>query len=129
MKRGPIGAATAVDYPAKARTSWGEPIPAWVLRLAEEARAISASAVAERLGYRPSVISEVISRTYRGRYDRVETAVRGALMGETVDCPVVGEIGTDRCRIEQKEPFRATSAMRAQLFHACQTCSNREVKS
>lgn len=127
MKRGPIGAAGAVDYPAKAKAAWGDP-PKWVERLAEQASGSSASAVAGRLGCAPSVVSQVISNSYRGRFDRIEAAVRGAFMGETVDCPVVGEIGMDRCRDEQRQPFRATSAMRAQLFHACQTCSNREVK-
>ena len=129
MKRGPTGAASAVDYPEKARGAWGESLPTWVLRLAEEAKRTSASAVATRLDCAASVVSQVISKSYRGRFDRIEAAVRGAFMGETVDCDVLGEIGTDRCRAEQREPFRATSAMRAQLFHACPKCKNREVKS
>ncbi len=128
MNRGPSrGAVASPDYLEKARAAWGEP-PAWIVALAEAAKAKGASAVAERLGYSPSVISQVISGSYRGRFAGVETAVRGAFMGETVACPVLGEIGTDRCRDEQKQPFRATSAMRAQIFHACKLCPNREVK-
>lgn len=129
MKRGPKGIGTPVDYVGKVESAWAPEPPPWVRMLAEEAQKGGARRVADRLGYSGSVISQVLSRTYRGDYGGVETAVRGAFMGETVDCPVLGEVGTDRCRAESREPFRATSAMRAQLWHACRTCSNREVPS
>jgi hypothetical protein len=49
-------------------------------------------------------------------------------MGETVMCPVLDEIGRDRCLSEQVKPFAATSSTRARLFHACKTCPNRQQK-
>ncbi|HEY5209610.1 MAG TPA: transcriptional regulator [Stellaceae bacterium] len=101
-------------------------MPDWVLVMAEEATRTSGAALAKRLGYSSSVVSQVLNHRYSlGDLDRVEAAVRGALMGVTVVCPVLGEIGRDHCLMERREPHRATSAMRAQLFHACKTCSHR----
>lgn len=120
MKTGPrpgaVGAAP--DYVAKATAAWGEP-PDWILVLAEEASRSTAKAVAERLGYSTSVVTTAIVRAYRGNMERLEQLVRGAFMSLKVDCPVLGELARDRCLQEQAEPFRASSAMRAQLFHAC----------
>ena len=119
MNRGPIpGSRAPVDFVARAKSCWGDP-PSWVIALAEEASRTSASAAAKRINYAPSTISQVISATYRGDLKRVEGMVRGALMASTVDCPVLGEIGQDRCLDEQGRPFAATSAHRAQLFHWC----------
>ncbi len=119
MKRGPqAGGASAVDFVAKAVAAWGEP-PAWVLALAEEASRTSAKAAAERLGYTGSVVSDVLGNKYRGDMERLRETCQGAFLGSVVECPVLGEIGRDRCLDEQKQPFRATSAMRAQLYHAC----------
>lgn len=127
MNRGPLpGTATGADFLAKARASWGDP-PDWVIALAGEANRTTLKAAADRIGYSAPVVSDVIGNKYRGAIDRVEERVRGALMGLTVDCPILGDIGRDRCLDEQKEPFRATSAMRARLWHACRGgCPNAE---
>jgi len=129
MIRGPRPGSTSVDYVEKARIAWGDPVPEWVDALAAAATANGASEVAKRLGYSPSVISQVLSSSYRGDLGKVEQMVRGALMGSTVVCPVLDEIGRDQCRREQSAPFRATNSTRARLRRACRTCANREVKS
>lgn len=123
MKRGPqAGKVKATtDHLARARAAWGEP-PAWVLVLAEACTATSQSTVARQIGYSPATVSQVLSNSYRGDLARVAGVVRGALMAETLECPVLGEIGRDRCLDEQKQPFRATSALRAQLWHTCKIC-------
>lgn len=124
MRTGPRtlrgAAAAAPDYHAKAIAGWGEP-PDWILALAAAAARKSAAAVAKRLGYSPSVVSQALANAYPGDLDRLEQVVRGALMDLRVDCPVLGGIGRDRCLSEQKEPFRATSSHRARLYHACNT--------
>ncbi|PZU43900.1 MAG: transcriptional regulator [Microbacterium sp.] len=117
-RRGAVGAAP--DYVAKAHAAWGTP-PDWIVALAEEATRATAKATAARLGYSTSVVTTAITGGYRGSMERLEQLVRGALMDLKVDCPVLGEIGRDRCLMEQREPFRASSAHRAQLFHACNT--------
>lgn len=120
MKRGPrSGQQTKTDFAAKARASWGERVPDWVVVLAEQASATSGIAAAAKIGYSPAVVTHVIANSYSGDITRVAEKVRGALMGATVGCPVLGEIGRDRCLDEQKKPFSGTSSVRSRLFRAC----------
>ncbi|WP_246676580.1 MULTISPECIES: transcriptional regulator [unclassified Mesorhizobium] len=100
-------------------------MPDWVAELVAVADAEGLGGAEKRVGYSRSAISTIIAAKYNGDLDRVEQMVRGALMSETVVCPILGDIGRDRCLTEQKEPFRATSRHRAQLFHACKTCPQR----
>ncbi len=129
MKRGPtqrgprIHARTTVDYLAKAREAWGE-MPPEIEALAAAAQATSASHVALSVGYSPATLSQVLSNSYRGDVGRVLAKIRGVLMGETLVCPVLGEIATTRCLDEQRRPFAATNSTRARLFHACRRCPN-----
>ncbi|MCW1842270.1 transcriptional regulator [Prosthecomicrobium hirschii] len=138
MLRGPRSGTLTVDYVEKARAAWGD-LPDWVLALAEEATRAGAAGTAKRLQYSPSVVSQVLARKYGvhgkgGDLETFEAVVRGALMGSTVECPVLGEIGRDQCRREQSRPFTASNSTRARLRRACRTCPNcldpnREVKS
>lgn len=129
MNRGPVpGSAGKLDPVAKAHAAWGEAIPKEVVALAEACRAETARAVAKRLGYSDGAVSNVLAAKYAGDMARVFTAIRGALMGETALCPILGEIALDRCLSEQKTPFAATNSTRARLFHACKTCPNRQQK-
>jgi hypothetical protein len=126
MKRGPKpGSATTTDFLAIARNAWGDAMPAEVEALAHAAMIETATAAAGRIGYSPAVVTHVLRRSYSGDMTTVFGRIRGAFMGETVDCPVLGEIGRDRCLIEQKRPFAATNSSRARLWHACKTCRNR----
>lgn len=129
MIRGPSPGSTSVDHVAKARSAWGVDLADWVIALAEAAQATSQRVAGERIGYSAATVSEVISKRYRGDLGKLEQMVRGALMGATVMCPVLDEIGRDQCRREQTTPFRATNSTRARLRRACRTCQNREVKS
>jgi hypothetical protein len=134
MNRGPRPGAIAVDYVAKARGCWAPKVPDWIEALAGSCAAIGAQETAKRLQYSPSVVSQVLSKNYGpygkgGDLDKFEPVVRGALMGSVVVCPVLDEIGRDRCRQEQARPFVATNSTRARLRRACKTCEHREVKS
>lgn len=111
---------TRMSFVEKAEAAW-RPAPDWVKRLAREADDTGQPATAKRIDYSVSTVSQIISNSYRGDLPRVEEMVRGALMSATVECPVLGEIGRNRCLREQDEPFRATSAYRAQLYHACRS--------
>lgn len=122
MNRGPRP-NTRPDKPFldKVRDAYGEPAD-WLVELARITDTEGLRGAASRIGYSRSAISNVLNGKYaRGDLVRVEEMVRGALMAATVDCPVLGEIGRDRCLTEQDEPFRATSAFRAQLYHACRS--------
>ncbi|SIP95326.1 hypothetical protein [Bosea sp. TND4EK4] len=110
----------------RARLAWGETIPVEVIILAEACQTRSQSAVALKLGYSNAVVSHVLARKYPGDLPKVFAKIRGALMGETVMCPILAEIGRDRCLNEQATPFAATNSTRARLFHACKTCPHRQ---
>ena len=126
MIRGPQGhsRSAGLSFTEKAAEAWsdlstGSGVPDWIAELALVADTEGLAGAERRIGYSRSAISTVLNRKYAGDIDRVEQMVRGALMAMTVECPVLGEIGRDRCLSEQHEPFRATSAFRAQLYHAC----------
>lgn len=128
MNRGPIpnSRPAGKSFVDKVTDAHGADASDWLIELARFADAEGLGGAAKKINYSRSAISNVINGKYHGGdLARVESMVRGALMAETVECPVIGTIGRDRCLTEQKEPFRATSAYRAQLFHACRSgCPN-----
>lgn len=109
------------DFVANARRNWGDALPDWIEALAIEATRISGAAVAKRLGVSGSQVTQLINGTYAGDIAGAEQRVRGALMGFQVECPVLGEIGRDRCLDEQKKKFAVTSAIRTRLFRTCRS--------
>ena len=124
MKRGPApGSRPAQTSPMeRAKEAWGTALPEEIIALAQACTKATAASVAQRLGYAPAVISQMISNSYKGSVPQVLAKIRGAYMGETRACPVLGDIGSDRCLKEQKMPFAATNSTRARLFHACPSC-------
>ena len=91
----------------------------WLQELQAEVDRTSGAAAGRRIGISGSTISQVLRGTYPGRLDRVKAKVEGALMGLTVDCPVIGELPRHRCIEYQGRKFAATNPMRVQLYHAC----------
>jgi hypothetical protein len=118
MNRVKIGRAK-IDFLAKASAAWGKALPDWVEALALEANRTTSAKAAQRIGYCGAVVSTVFANTYPGDMSRVEAKVRGALMSAVVACPVVGEIGLDRCLDEQKMGSTGASSIRAKLYRAC----------
>ena len=106
-----------------ARSAWnGQPLD-WVVVLAEHCDLIGQPSVAQRIGMSTSVVSDTLRNKYKGRLDRVQERVKGALMGKTVACPVLGDdLPRDRCLHLQGRPFAATNPERVQLFRTCPTC-------
>ena len=107
------------DFVAKARAAWGDKLPDWVEVLAVEAVRTDASNAAKRIGYSGAVLSGLFANKYPGDLDRVEAKVRGALMSAVVICPVVGEIGLDRCLNEQKMGNTGASLPGSRFFRKC----------
>lgn len=108
-----------VDFLAKAKLAWGADLPDWVEELAKEVNRKSQRLAGARIGYTGGLVSAVIARKYRGDMARVEAKVRGALMGATVECPVLGVIGRHRCLDEQKMPNTGASPQRGRLYRKC----------
>lgn len=121
-KRGPqAGANSPRQAIATASTAWGPDMPDWLLVLATACDRASQSKVAKQLGYSGSVVSAVLNRKYNGDYLSVEKSIRGALMAETLGCPVLGDISTKLCLEHQKRArsFQPTSSLRVRLYKAC----------
>ncbi len=110
----------------KARKAWGEDVPKWVMALAKACDQASQAKIAARLGYSAATVNLVLSNRYGASIDTVEQTVRGALMSETVLCPVMGKIGKDRCRqgVEVAKTFSAANSQHVRLFKTCPTCPN-----
>ena len=110
------------NFMANARAGWGAALPDWVIELATQCDAATASAVARRIDYSVAVVSAVVRGRYNGDLGKVEQKVRGAFMGATVICPVLDEIARDVCIAEQGKKHLGSSSTRAKLFRACKTC-------
>ncbi|MAA97797.1 MAG: transcriptional regulator [Stappia sp.] len=113
----------------KARVAWGGSAPDWVRELAGLADREGLSGAAVRIGYSPATTSQVINGKYRGDLCKVEERVRGALMGLSVDCPVLGDLSRDQCLNWQKKPYAPTSAHRVRMHRACRAnCPHSRIK-
>jgi transcriptional regulator with XRE-family HTH domain len=105
--------------------AWGGQAPDWALALAQAADSgMSRRRLADLIGYSATAISQVLSGKYRGNKEKLAAAVRAALMHESVQCPVLGEISGEQCLSEQRKPLAATSGMRVRLWRACRGCGN-----
>lgn len=111
--------STDTTMVAKARAAWGEALPDWIAALAAAADRLGGKAVADRIGFSRATVSLVVNNKWSRDLTAVERAVRGALMAETVDCPVVGAIGTDLCGQHQKAPWAPHNPQRIQFYRAC----------
>jgi hypothetical protein len=120
---GPANGGTYLD---RARAAWKPAPPDWVETLAREAdKAASQTELGKRLGVSGAAVSATIGHNYAGRYDALEARVKGALMRATVECPVEGVIGRDRCAANQRHSPTAANPVRARLVAACKSCPNR----
>jgi DNA-binding transcriptional regulator YdaS (Cro superfamily) len=91
----------------------------WLAALRLACEKDSQAAVARRLGLSPATISQVLKGTYKADLSGVEQRVRGAILGETVDCPILGDIRRHVCLDWQAKPFAATNEQRVRMFRAC----------
>ena len=102
------------------RQAWGGDAPDWIVALAEycDARK-SQRAAGDLIGYSPATVNQLFHAKYPADSAKIEDKVRGALLGETVSCPVLGALPKDRCHDNQALPFAATNSTRVRLYRAC----------
>ena len=101
--------------------------PRWLLELRRQSELTSQRSVADLLGVSATMISQALNGKYPGDISKLERAVRGAFLGDTVSCPVLGELETNKCLRYQREKLSAVNPMRVQLFRACNgNCVNSE---
>lgn len=108
----------------KARAAWGAEFPDWVCRLAEECEKASQSKVAKRLNRSASLVSAVLSCSYKGDMAAVEEVVRGIYFAATIDCPALGQIGANSCRdwMRLATSFSNINSERVRMYQACRCC-------
>ena len=95
----------------------------WLRILRERSAEDGQRKIALLIGYSPSVVSQVLTGSYRGDSSAVRRAVEGALMAATVDCPALGQaIGTQQCLGFQRAPLAASGPHRVRLHRTCPTC-------
>lgn len=124
------GPLTKTSFTSKAHAAWGEAIPAEIAALAEHADNGTASATARAIGMSPATVSHLIAgKTQNHDLEKILARIRGALLGETVECPRKGEMSRLVCLKWQDKPFAATSADRVRMFHACRSgCPHSRLK-
>lgn len=114
------------EMTAAAAGGWGANPPDWIVALAEACRREPQTAIARRLDYSASVVSQALGNTYKGDLRRLEAVVRGALMGAETDCPVNGPgLPLDACvRVQERELSGrfARNAMTRSFQAACPAC-------
>lgn len=99
----------------------------WIDVLREACKSPSSQAdIARRLGVSRTMISLALQGRYEGNLGRLESLVRGTLMAETVECPVMGTISRRTCLDEQARPFAPTNPQRVQVWRTCRTCARKD---
>lgn len=107
-----------------ARAAWGDPLPDWIEVLARKCAEDSQRRAAVEIGYSGSMVSQLLRNAYKGNVATVEDAVRGAWMGATVSCPVMGTIPTNDCQEWRRKArkFAPSNNHRVRMYRACAIC-------
>ncbi len=121
MSKGNRGDHKSLDA---ALVAWGEDMPAWVRRLAEECDKASQNQVAKKVGYSASALSSVINNRYGGAnrggdLAAIEKAVSGVFDAVVVDCPVLGKLPAQTCLLHQRQPISTANPQAVRLYRAC----------
>lgn len=113
--------------PAKKSAPPIKPLPTDVLALVRDKfKHASGTELAAELGVSPSAISQAVHDKFRGNVERFAARVRGVWGGDTVLCPVLGDINTKVCLDQQGRPVIHTNPMRVSLARACKTCPHKQ---
>ncbi|WP_238121986.1 MULTISPECIES: transcriptional regulator [unclassified Xanthobacter] len=101
------------------RSGWGNEPPDYIVALADACALESQAAVGRRIGVSGSQVCQVLGNRYPASLDGIEQRIRGALMGATVVCRELGEIGRDRCMSWQTRPLSSSSPVALRMHRAC----------
>ena len=117
---------------ARVAKAWGAQIPDWVHLLATECDRTSQSAVAKEIRLSPTTINQVLGKCYRADLAKIEQAVRGRFLRESVVCLILGDLTKDKCLATQERVRKsldakhagalATNPVRVQLARTCPGC-------
>jgi hypothetical protein len=114
---------------ARAALAWGDRMPAWIEVLADACDQSSQAKVATRLAVSAALVSLVLNARYGGDLAGIEQRVRGAFMGVSAACPVLGEIPIDECLGHQARTYSPTNHQRIAVYRACRAgCPSSKIK-
>lgn len=97
---------------------------AWFIALKQALETQSQATVAGQCGISGTAVNQVLKGNYPGSITNVSEKVKGALLKESVSCPVLDTITTDICASHRNKGFMPNNPMRVSLFKACQKCPN-----
>ena len=96
----------------------------WFKALQEEVIKTSQNKAAAKCSISSTAASQVLKGIYPGNIENVAEKVKGALLANSVVCPVLDKITTDVCAGYRKAKFSPNNPTRVRLYRACQTCAN-----
>jgi transcriptional regulator with XRE-family HTH domain len=103
---------------AKVLRAYADPV--WLTALRDEAKRTSGARVAQRIGVSEATVSQVLNGSYKANTLRIERRVRGELLGETCECPVLFELSLRACQAVQERARNAiANPMHQQEWYAC----------
>lgn len=81
------------------------------------------AAVARRLGLSTAAVNQALQGKYKGLWETIEQRVRGVLLQEAIECPVLGEIKRNVCLEHQNRPkrFAMVNAQYIKMYRACRS--------
>lgn len=97
----------------------------WLTILKERVETLGRRQVEIDIAISKTTLSQVLNCKYPGSMENIELKVLTAYTDIKVICPVLGQILSKRCHVEQIKPFNPSNPQRVQLYKACRTCPNR----
>ena len=92
----------------------------WLSALRAEAARTSQARAAQRIGVSPGTVSQVLSGAYKADPQRIARRVRGAILGETVECPVALEMPLQKCQeIQDRKAGAGGNPIYARAWLCC----------
>lgn len=92
----------------------------WLQALRAECRRTSQQQVADRLDLSEATVSQVLNGSYKAATTRIERRVRGGLLQQTCECPVMGEVRMDVCQeLQELKAPRIGNLQRTEAWYAC----------
>jgi hypothetical protein len=113
--------------PAAKKAPPVKPLPADVLQIIRsQSKQMNGRKLAELLGVSTSAVSQALNDKFVGNVERFCLRVRGVFAGDTVQCPVLGQLTTKVCLEQQQRPKAFTNPMRVTLHRTCPTCPHHQ---
>lgn len=114
----------------------------WLTALRTEVERTNQVCAARRIGVSPATVSQVLSGNYAADTTRISRRVRGAILGEQVNCPVAMQMPLNVCQdIQDRKTFGNHIYLQAKMCctgegrwakegpckHACQPVAKKAV--